>query len=162
MCRQTIDALLASSVRDNTTTPKHDENALIRSLNRIYVEANQRVEAGDRSVEETARARFAQLERGDPDLEAQRSAIRDLTVRQLAATYERLNVPVDHFHGESMYKVDDALKTLGDHLVDMGDGRKGVDIGKEAVTVVKSDGSGLYITRDVAAAVHRKELFQVL
>ena len=29
------------------------------------------------------------------------------------------------------------------------------------VTVVKSDGSGLYIIRDVAAALHRKQLFQV-
>ena len=89
--------------------------------------------------------------------------MRELTVAALAKTYRRLNVHIDHYHGESMYPIDRALAPFKDRLKVTEEGKKVVDIGEglDPVTVVKSDGSSLYITRDVAAALHRKEIFEV-
>ena len=42
-------------------------------------------------------------------------------------------------------------------LVD--DGRKVIDLDEKIVTIVKSDGTSLYITRDIAAALDRREKF---
>ena len=50
--------------------------------------------------------------------------MRELTVAALAKTYRRLNVQIDHYHGESMYPIDRALAPFQDHLQVAEDGKK--------------------------------------
>ena len=85
-------------------------------------------------------------------------------MEELKKTYARLNVPIDHYHGESMYgnkDITDRLEAEG-LLGRLEDGRQVVEAPTgQKVVVTKSDGSSLYITRDVAAAIHRQDLFKV-
>ena len=81
----------------------------------------------------------------------------------LEKVYARLNVRFDEYDGESMYaaseehtsRVLDLLEGK-DLLQQLEDGRMVMEMpnGKR-VTVVKSDGSTLYVTRDCAAAMDR-------
>ena len=76
----------------------------------------------------------------------------------------KLNVEFDH-PGESMYSFDNSkqvIQWLGDEdlVKDMDDGRKVINLDeKNIVTIIKSDGTSLYITRDIAAALDRREKF---
>ena len=81
----------------------------------------------------------------------------------LEKVYARLNVRFDEYDGESMYAASEeqtsrVLNLLEgkDLLQQLEDGRKVMEMpnGKR-VTVVKSDGSTLYVTRDCAAAMDR-------
>ena len=77
----------------------------------------------------------------------------------------KLNVEFDHYYGESMYSSDKSkqvIQRLGDEdlVKDMDDGRKVINLDeKNIVTIIKSDGTSLYITRDIAAALDRREKF---
>ena len=47
-----------------------------------------------------------------------------------------------------------------DLVKDMDDGRKVINLDeKNIVTIIKSDGTSLYITRDIATALDRREKF---
>ena len=62
-----------------------------------------------------------------------------------------------------MYSFDNSkqvIQWLGDEdlVKDMDDGRKVINLDeKNIVTIIKSDGTSLYITRDIAAALDRRE-----
>ncbi len=132
----------------------------VQELNEIYVLANAEAESNE-EFSKLARKLFSDLERGDSELRRQWSVIRELTVRALDEVYDRLNVRFDATDGEAMYSgkpVVEALATMeakgllrrtddGKTVIDLGDGK--------VTTVVKSDGSSLYLTRDFAAAVDR-------
>ena len=87
------------------------------------------------------------------------------TIKELEKNYLKLNVEFDHYHGESMYSSDKSkqvIQRLGDEdlVKDMDDGRKVINLDeKNIVTIIKSDGTSLYITRDIAAALDRREKF---
>ena len=89
-----------------------------------------------------------------------------ISVADLKSSYSTLGVKFDHFHGESMYsggQGQEVLRLLEEArlLEDTEDGRRVVDGSKgDQVTVVKSDGSSLYISRDIAAALDRVEQFR--
>ena len=95
------------------------------------------------------------------------SSPREMSIDSLEVAYKRLGIKFDHFDGESMYggqaseEVVDALERAG-LLHEDEKGRKVVEGDNGgAVTIVKSDGSSLYITRDLAAAMDRRERFQI-
>jgi len=76
-----------------------------------------------------------------------------------------LNVEFDLYHGESMYNLKESQRVVDkisslNLLTETEDGRKVIDIDKNRVTIIKSDGSTLYITRDIAAATDRKDTFK--
>lgn len=140
----------------------------IRALNQIYVRMNKQGQKDNNNrILEMAKAKFNELERGDEKLRKQWAFIRKLTVQDLKDTYRRLNVRIDHYHGESMYgqKADQQLQKLREAkiLSQTEDGRQVVDLDdKRRVVITKSDGSSLYMTRDLAAAVERQQEFQVI
>jgi arginyl-tRNA synthetase len=133
----------------------------IRSLLEIYVKANAMAEK-DESVSAAARSLFQRLESGDQELSKNWAEIRQHTVTELRQTYARLGVKFDEFNWESQYGIKESAKVLSileksGHLVTRaGEGTKVVRLNeKKMVTLVKSDGSSLYLTRDVAAAIDR-------
>ena len=75
--------------------------------------------------------------------------------------YGKLGIYFDEFHGESFYKSEKCLEILEameskDLVHSSADGRKLYRYGDgREVTLLKSDGSSIYLTRDIAAAVDR-------
>ncbi|XP_071747268.1 probable arginine--tRNA ligase, mitochondrial isoform X1 [Lepeophtheirus salmonis] len=134
----------------------------INELNTLYVEANKRA-LTDESFVLQAKECFRKLEKGDESLLNQWKHIREITVSELAQVYRRLGVEFDYYHGESMYnknnctEIIDILESKGllnrGELLSFNDG-----LGK-AIPLCKSDGSSLYVLRDVGAAMDRAEKF---
>lgn len=133
----------------------------IRLLLEIYVKANALAEK-DESVSVTARNLFQRLESGDEELSKNWTEIRQYTVTELRQTYARLGVQFDEFHWESQYGIKELtdvlsiLEKAGHLFTKPGEGTKVVRLNDQrTVTLIKSDGSSLYLTRDLAAAIDR-------
>ena len=137
----------------------------IQELNQIYVEVNQKAEKNpDIGLE--ARKLFSQLEAGDAHLRSQWADIRAATIKALTEVYQRLGITFDHYHGEAMYgdsETKNRILTLlksKNLLTALEDGRQVIDFNtNQRIVISKSDGSSLYITRDIAAALDRIQKF---
>ena len=135
----------------------------LQSLLEVYIKANQLVEA-DESFAAQAKTAFRKLEEGDKEKVDFWENCRRLTISELEKSYKTLNINFDHYHGESMYSKEKSAATI-EMMERLGllkvvdDGRKVVELERSKVTVKKSDGSGLYISRDIAAALDRAKRF---
>lgn len=123
----------------------------------------------ENSIDGEARAFFRGMENGDEESLKLWKKFRDLSIEKYIDTYARLNIRYDVYSGESqisnekMKKVTEILKEKnmitedrGALLIDFKNlGQK--KLGK--VLVQKSDGATLYITRDLGAAIERKEKY---
>ena len=84
-------------------------------------------------------------------------------VAEFNRIYKILGVDFDSYNGEAFYndKMDSVVKTLEDkHLLKTSQGAEIVDLSKynlNPALIKKSDGATLYMTRDLAAAIFRKE-----
>ena len=126
-----------------------------------------------KSVNEKARQYFKKLETGDKQAFAMWKRFRDLSIERYQKTYARLNIHFDVYSGESqvemwrMEKAVELLRTSG--LSEDSKGAVIVDLTKSKdknikklgkALVKKTDGSSLYLTRDIGEAVKRYELYQ--
>ncbi|TID29503.1 hypothetical protein CANINC_001898 [Pichia inconspicua] len=123
----------------------------------------------ENSIDGEARAFFRGMENGDEESLKLWKKFRDLSIEKYIDTYARLNIRYDVYSGESqisnekMKKVTEILEEKnmitedrGALLIDFKNlGQK--KLGK--VLVQKSDGATLYITRDLGAAIERKEKY---
>ncbi|XP_063224933.1 probable arginine--tRNA ligase, mitochondrial [Bacillus rossius redtenbacheri] len=141
----------------------HSDDAVQQNPTRVlyeaYVAANQAAET-DPGVGEKARRIFQALEEGTSADVEKWEMFRSCTVAELERTYRRLNVRFDVYEWESAYgasRIGDVLRALeeGGVMRAEADGRRVVDLGSRRVPLLKSDGTTLYLTRDVAAAVRR-------
>lgn len=137
----------------------------IKHLFNAYVQANRTAES-DTDFANKAREVFNQMENGEvPDLDAWRQ-YRNYTVKEMERVYGRLGVKFDVYAWESDYRKVNILKQL-DHMRNLGLLQTESD-GKESFVfdennrrpLLKSDGSTLYLTRDVAAVSDRQEKFK--
>ncbi len=152
----------------------------IADLVKIYVKLHEAIDAEKAeqpkseekapatALEVRARDAFRRLELRDPEVVAVWKKCIDISMREFNALYAKLDVRFDHFWGESFYE--DRLKPL---LADLK--AKGILEPSEGAWVVKvedekgreltpcllekSDGSTIYATRDIAAALYRHEKF---
>nr|CAD7395556.1 unnamed protein product [Timema cristinae] len=132
----------------------------IQLLYQAYVTANQAAE-NDSALGAKAREIFKSLEEGSfADIKKWEN-YRKYTVDELQRIYKRLGVTFDEYEWESMYSTVQ-IKSVLDQLEEKGilkseeDGRKVVNLdNNRRATLVKSDGTTLYLTRDIAAALHR-------
>lgn len=139
------------------------ENPL-KLLYESYVYANKLSEK-DPAVLERARKEFLKLEQGSADDMNRWSTYLHYTIQELNRTYERLGISFDEYNYESMYNarhIRGVLELLEKrNLLRAEEGaRKSVRFNNKTVTLVKSDGSTLYLTRDIAAALDRFERFK--
>lgn len=155
-----------------------DEEALrkdpIKHLYDVYVRVNQDITAeGDSLSEEEstdgqARAYFKKMENGDEKALQIWKRFRDLSIEKYIDTYARLNIHYDSYSGESQASkasMDKALQMFeekglthedrGATLIDLTKFNK--KLGKTIVK--KSDGTTLYMTRDVGTAMDRYEKY---
>ena len=134
----------------------------------IYVRFHADAEK-DPALEDQARAAFVKLEKGDAAMTAIWKKCVDISMKEFNRIYGRIHVKFDHIWGESYYKeqlapllerlrkADLLVQSEGAWVVPVTD-----SAGKELPPCIleKSDGSTIYATRDVAAALYRFEKFK--
>lgn len=140
------------------------ERAPIQTLLGYYVRFHEEAEK-DPSLEDAAREAFARLERGEPEELELWKWFRSESLKEFSRVYEMLGISFDSYDGESFYsdKMSQILAELKEKgLLETSRGAEIVDLEPYGLTpalVTKSDGSSLYITRDLAAAVYRKKTY---
>ncbi|NLW40983.1 MAG: arginine--tRNA ligase [Tissierellia bacterium] len=134
----------------------------INELLKLYVRFNAEAEK-DEELRDEARYWFKELEEGNEEAFELWQWIRDISLKEFNKVYKLLNIEFDSYAGESFYsdKMDRVIKELEEkNLLEESRGAKIVDLepyGMPPALIQKSDGSTLYITRDIAAAIYRKE-----
>ena len=139
-------------------------NEPIKTLLGYYTKFHEEAEK-DPSLEDEARATFAKLEQGAPEETEIWQWFRDESLKEFSRVYDMLGIKYDSYAGESFYSdtMPRFIKELEDKgLMEEDEGARLVrldDYGLTPALIQKSDGSTLYITRDIAAAVYRKETY---
>jgi arginyl-tRNA synthetase len=148
----------------NKVTEAEIKSNPIQTLYTAYVSANKLAEH-DPSIGDKARLAFHQLENGVSEELKKWEKFREYTIDELKTIYERLGVNFNEYHWESMYgrkeisQVIDQMQAQG-LIVEQEDGKKVVKVGDRRVPIMKSDGTTLYLTRDVAAMLDRYNKYQ--
>ena len=132
----------------------------IKELERIYVMFGREAEK-DPSLNDQARAAFRELENGNEEYLKIWQLFKDISLREYTETYKRLGIEFDVWDGESLYT--DKMPAIVDELREKGllqvdNGASIVDLSEwkmPPALILKSDGSTLYPTRDIAAANYR-------
>ena len=138
--------------------------APIETLLSYYVKFHEEAEKDD-TLDKDAREAFHMLEQGSPEEKALWQWFRDESLKEFSRVYAMLGIEFDSLAGESFYsdKMDRVVKELEEKgLLKDSEGAKIVDLEEEGLPsalIMKSDGSTLYITRDIAAAIYRKETY---
>lgn len=146
------------------------ETGGIDELVSLYVRINNAISgneaegiAPDPVLEEKARAEFHKMEMGDPDNIALWKWFVQISLEEYQKTYRQLDITFDSYKGESFYtdKMPAQVQKLRDKgLLKLDDGASIVDLSAYDMPpclILKRDGSTLYPTRDIAAAVYRKQ-----
>ncbi|MEG0291491.1 MAG: arginine--tRNA ligase [Anaerovoracaceae bacterium] len=137
---------------------KEPIKTLLQYYTKFHVEAEN-----DPSLDQEARDIFTKLENGSPEEMELWQWFRDESLKEFTVVYDMLGIEFDSYAGESFYsdKMDRFVNELKDKkLLQESNGANIVDLepyGMSPALITKSDGSTLYITRDIAAAVYRKE-----
>ena len=140
------------------------EREPIKTLLSYYVKFHEEAEK-DPSLEDEARETFTKLEHSAPEETALWQWFRSESLKEFSRVYDMLDIHFDSYNGESFYSdkmpaVLEELKEKG--LLQESQGAQIVDLepyGMTPALVTKSDGSSLYITRDLAAAIYRKKTY---
>lgn len=139
-------------------------NEPIKSLLSYYTKFHVEAEK-DPSLEDEARAIFTRLEHGEKEEVELWQWFRDESLREFNRVYDMLGITFDSYNGESFYsdKMPRFVKELEEKgLMEEDQGANIVRLDEynlPPALITKSDGSTLYITRDIAAAVYRKETY---
>ena len=136
----------------------------ITTLLGYYTKFHEEAEK-DPSLDDEAREIFARLEKGEPEEMELWQWFRDESLKEFNRVYNMLGIEFDSYAGESFYsdkmpRHEAELEKSG--ILQESRGAKIVDLEEEGLGVAlikKSDGSSIYITRDIAAAIYRKETY---
>ncbi len=135
----------------------------VSELVKLYVEFNERAKK-EPNLDVEARKIFKELEQGKEEYVALWEYIREESLKEYMKVYKLLGVSFDSYNGEAFYndkmqKVIDELKEK--NLLKKDQGAMIVDLGDDIppALIQKSDGSTLYITRDLAALFYRKNTY---
>lgn len=136
----------------------------------LYVRINNAIKgdpekgiAPREDLADASRAEFHKLETGDEENLALWRWFADISLKEYEKTYKQLGITFDSYLGESFYtdKMPAQIEKLREKgLLKIDDGASIVDLSDYNMPpclILKRDGSTLYPTRDIAAAVYRKE-----
>ncbi len=137
----------------------------IPELLALYVKFHEEAKQ-DPALEAEARKWFWKLENGDSEAEELWVWFKEESLQEFSKIYELLGVEFDSYAGEAFYN-DQMAATIDllkkkDLLVD-SQGAEVVDLTDEGLPpflIRKSDGATLYGTRDLTAALYRKEKYE--
>ncbi len=134
----------------------------IDKLVELYVKFHHAAEENP-ALNDEARAEFHKLELGDEENISLWKWFIEISVAEYKKTYGQLGIEFDSYKGESFYtdKMPAQVQKLRDmNLLKIDDGASIVDLEEYNMPpclILKRDGSTLYPTRDIAAAVYRKQ-----
>lgn len=139
--KEGIDGLVALYVKFHSEAEKHPE------------------------LDDEARAEFKKLEEHDAENTELWKWFISISLKEYSVTYRQLGIEFDSYNGESFYS--DKMAAEVDRLREKGllkidDGASIVDLeeyGMPPCLILKKDGSTLYPTRDIAAAVYRMKTY---
>ena len=148
------------------------EEGGVDALVELYVKINNAISGNeeqgipaDPSLADESRKEFRKLEEGDAENIALWKWFVEISLKEYQKTYAQLGIEFDSYKGESFYtdKMPAQVQKLRDaELLKIDDGASIVDLeeyGMPPCLILKRDGSTLYPTRDIAAAVYRKETY---
>ncbi len=141
------------------------EQGEIDALVALYVRFHHEAEENP-ALNDEARAEFAKLEAGDEENLALWRWFKEISLREYSKTYRMLGIEFDSYNGESFYtdkmpKQIEKIREAG--LLTIDDGASVVNLEEYKMPpclILKRDGSTLYPTRDIAAAVYRQETYR--
>ncbi|KAG9527751.1 arginyl-tRNA synthetase, partial [Aureobasidium melanogenum] len=157
----------------------HDEAEQVKALkakmvelegkNESVVEQQAEIERIEKEgIDQQARDYFKRMADGEKDALAIWARFRDLSIVKYKQTYARLNITYDDYSGESQVKnesMETAAKVLAEKKIsENSEGAVLVDLTKYQkklgkALVKKRDGTTLYLTRDIGAAVERHQKY---
>ena len=138
------------------------EKGGIHAINDLYVRFNNEA---DEEMEREAREYFRLIESGDKEANDLFEWFKSLTLAYVEKIYKRLHVTFDSYAGERFYtdKMTPVIKELRQKgLLKESNGAQIVDLepyGMPPCLILRSDGASLYATRDIAAAIYRKNTY---
>ena len=155
------------------------EKGGVDELVKLYVKINNEIKREDEeslaanpdgkkssALADESRREFTALEHGDEkNLELWRWFV-SVSLEEYQKTYKQLGIEFDSYKGESFYtdKMPAEVQKLRDMgLLEIDDGASIVNLDKwnmPVCLILKRDGSTLYPTRDIAAAVYRKNEYK--
>lgn len=136
----------------------------ISELLRLYVKFHQEAEI-DVDLDDQAREWFKKLEDGDEEATKLWTWFRSESLKEFQRVYDMLGIEFDSYNGEAFYndKMDRVVDELeAKNLVRVENGATIVDLEAydlNPALIKKSDGATLYMTRDLAAAMYRKDTY---
>ncbi|ORX70038.1 putative arginine--tRNA ligase, cytoplasmic [Linderina pennispora] len=138
----------------------------IQHLYEVYVAVNADAKENP-AIDDEARAYFKKMEDGDQETLSLWQRFRDLSIAKYKDTYARLGLQFDVYSGESQVTegMHRAMKMLEDFgLLEESEGAKIIDLEKHKkhlgkAVVQKKDGTTLYLTRDIGAALERIDTY---
>ena len=139
-----------------------DENPL-EALSDIYVRINK-IAKEDEVVMNQARENFKKLEQGDKELTKLWKYFREVSLKEYKRIYDLLGSRFDSYNGEAFYndKMDEVVEILDKKgVLKDSQGAKVVEVGDNMppCIVLKSNGSTIYATRDLAAILYRARTY---
>ncbi len=151
-----VDELVKLYVRINNEIKAEEDASLVGKPEG----AQKRSDLADRS-----RAEFSKMEHGDEENLALWRWFVSVSLEEYQKTYKQLGIEFDSYKGESFYtdKMPAQVQKLRDMgLLEIDDGASIVNLDKwnmPVCLILKRDGTTLYPTRDIAAAVYRKQTY---
>ena len=139
----------------------------VDALTRLYVRFHDEAEK-DPTLEDEGRRYFKAIEDGDEEALSLFNWFKELTLRDTKRVYDMLGITFDSYNGEAFFndKMDRVINELNEkNLITVSDGASIVDLDEEEsgmppCLILKKDGATLYATRDIAAALWRKDEYQ--
>jgi arginyl-tRNA synthetase len=135
----------------------------LHTLTDLYVRINK-LAKDDESIFDKARDNFKKLEYGDKELLALWQYFKDVSMKEYERIYKILGCKFDSYNGEAFYndKMDEVVKILDEKGVLIeSEGAKVVKLGdnEPPCIILKSNGSTIYATRDLAAVLYRSRTY---
>lgn len=144
--------------------PEVIEKDPINELLKLYVHFHE-VAKEQPELDDEAREYFRLLEAGDEDTTSLWKYFREVSLVEFKRVYDMLNISFDSYNGESFYsdKMDEVVDILKEkELLVESEGAMVVDLSKEDMPpcmILKSNGTTIYATRDIAAALYRHRTY---
>lgn len=134
----------------------------INELLKLYVRFNAEAEENP-ELRDEARYWFKELENANEEALELWGWFKEVSLKEFNKVYDMLNIKFDSYNGEAFYsdKMGSVIEEMKEkNLLEQSEGAFLVNLEEHNMPpalIMKSDGSTLYTTRDIAAAFYRKE-----
>ncbi|KAB8138133.1 arginine--tRNA ligase [Gracilibacillus oryzae] len=136
----------------------------IKELLKLYIQFHEEAEQYE-DLNNEGREWFKKLEEGNEEALSLWQWFREESLKEFAKVYDLLGVKFDSYNGEAFYndKMDHVIQLLEEkNLLQVSEGARIVEVSNDMppCLIKKKDGTTLYATRDLAAAIYRQDTYQ--